>query len=51
MDQEIGGWKYKEVKSRSGKDIVFGKLADLLMKYYKADQVGALDQYRSNYQG
>lgn len=51
MDQEIGGWKYKEVKTRSGKDVVFGKLSDLLIKYYKVDQVGALDQYRSNYQG
>ena len=51
MDQEIGGWKYKEVHSRSGKNIVFGKLSDLLMGYYKVTQIGALDQYRSNYQG
>lgn len=50
MDKEINGWKYEEVNSRSGKKLVFGKLSDLLMKYYKVSQVGDLDQYRSNYQ-
>lgn len=51
MDQEIAGWKYKEVNTRSGKHLIFGKLSELLMSYYKVSQVGALDQYRSNYQG
>lgn len=50
MDKEINGWKYREIETRSGKKVVFGKLSDLLMNYYKVTQVGALDQYRSNYQ-
>lgn len=51
MDKEINGWKYKDVTTNSGKHLIFGRLSDLLLKYYGVSQVGALDSYRSNYQG
>lgn len=51
MDSEINGWKYKETQTRKGKTIIFGKLDELLFKYYHVNTIGALDQYRSNYKG
>ena len=51
MDSEINGWKYKETQTRKGKTIIFGKLDELLFRYYHVNTIGALDQYRSNYKG
>lgn len=49
MDREINGWQYKEIVSRKGKTIVFGKLDELLKNYYHVRTIDSLDQYRSNY--
>lgn len=49
MDKEINGWKYKEIKSRKGQSIVFGKLDEFLLNYYNEHTLGGLDQYKSNY--
>lgn len=50
MDSKIDDWEYKEVESRKkGATIIFGKLDELLKKYYHVTTVGALDQFRSNY--
>lgn len=50
MDSEIGGWRFKEVRSKKGQIIVFGKLDEYLLEYYKITTLGGLDQFRSNYQ-
>lgn len=50
MDKEINGWKYREVKTHSGKDLIFGKLDELLLKYYHVTEIGSLDKYKSNYE-
>lgn len=50
MDSEIGGWKYKEVRSRKGQVLIFGRLDELLLSIFHESTLGGLDQHKSNYQ-
>ena len=49
MDGEINGWKYKEVKTRRGQDLIFGKLDELLLGIYRENTLESLENHKTNY--